>query len=128
MIETDIITWAKTLKTGLRAYYMHLVGIPPAEFIFLQRSGEDRLDCLDEDGEPDIVYFDCEIWSQTPTALTDLTRSLRATHGHRGTFGAAYVEDIAVLDQRDDYEPQATGETLPPFASSFRLIITGYQE
>ncbi len=127
MIETNFVAYLKTLQAGLRVFYLHLESKPPDKFIFFVRAGDERLDTIDDDGEPDIIYFDVEVWASTLDDLVTLDTLLRATSDYRGAFGTGRVEDIRVEDQRDDYEPLANADTLPEFSSAFRVTITGYE-
>ncbi len=128
-VEKNVVIWLQTVQAELRVFYHHLADNPPDKFIWFLRAGDERLDTLTIDGteEPDIIYFDVECWADTLADLTTLCAALRATNDFRGAFGTATIQDAQIQDQRDDYEPQATAETLPAFCSAFRLVITGYE-
>lgn len=128
MIETDLRTWLQSLEAELQVFYLHLQAQPPTKFMWFIRAGDDRLDTIDASGEPDIIYFDVELWAASPAELTTLAAALRAQSDYRGDLGDGWVDDIQVLDQQDDYEPQATADTLPPYGTAFRLIVSGYEE
>ena len=127
MIEKDLRTWLGSILSGLRVFYLHLDKQPPDAFAWFIRAGDDRLDTIDASGEPDIIYFDIELWTGSPAELTTLAAALRAQSDYRGVFGAGWVDDIQILDQQDDYEPQASADTLPPYGTAFRLIVSGYE-
>ena len=127
MIEEDLKTWLGTLQAGLRTFYQHLLSAPPRKFIWFRRAGDESLDTIDGTGEPDIIYFDVEVYAETLTDLTTLCAALRTRRDYRGVFGSARVEDVQIQDQQDDYEPKASADSLPEFMSSFRLIVTGYE-
>lgn len=127
MIEKDMRLWLMTLETGLRAFYQHMDKAPGTKFVWFKRAGDDTLDTIDASGEPDIIYFDVEIYASELDDQVALNAALRAKRDHRGAFGEAWVEDVQVQDQQDDYEPQASGDSLPPFMASFRLTVTGYE-
>lgn len=130
MIEKDLRTWLATMQANLRVFYLHLDKQPPSKFVWFIRAGDDRVDELaaDSGAAPDIIYFDVEVWASSLDDLTALCAALRAKTDYRGAFGDGLVDDCQVIDQRDDYEPQASADTLPEFGSAFRLIVTGYEE
>lgn len=125
MLEQDLLSWLGA-TTSLPTFYQHIDTKPPAAFIWVQRNGDNSLDCLDETGEPDEVFFDIEIYCQTSIDLQTKNRLLRLQRDYRGAIGTGWVDDIAIDDQRDDYEPQASADTLPPLLSAFRLTVSGY--
>lgn len=128
MLEQDILRWIEQ-KTGLSTHYQHLLKHPGLRFAWFIRNGEDDFECMDDDegAEPDVVYFDLEIYDQSPTALQDVVTLLRSGRGFRGWLDSgATVEDISISDQRDDYEPQAKADSLPTYSAEFRLAVTGY--
>ena len=128
-IEESMVAWLSTLTTPpIRAFYQHLGTAPPAEFVWCRRAGDEGLDTIDGSGEPDIIYWDVEVYASTLERQTELCRLLRAKRDYRGAFGTGFVDDVQVQDQQDDYEPQASGQTLPPWSAAFRLITTLYEE
>lgn len=126
-IEDDFRTWLASLAENFKAFYQHLAGNPGSEFAWFRRAGDDSAPSLDDSGEPDIIYWDVELYSSSLERQVTLCRALRAYRDHRGALGSGVVEDIQVTDQQDDYEPQASGNTLPPFMAAFRVITTGYE-
>jgi len=128
-MQSHLTTWLTEVLSA-PAYYQH-VDEPPTEdeFVWLTRSGDEELDCLDETGEPDIVYFDLEIYAQTRSDLEDKSLLLRAKRDFRGFIQTdIFVDDLEISDQRDDYEPQCIGENLPPFLAVFQLKVSGYED
>ena len=128
MLENDLIEWL-TDTLGIAAHYQHLDRKPAAEFAWLIRNGDERLDCLDDGPqEPEIVYFDLEIYAQTPARIQQLAQAMREQNDYGGPIGSGggTVADIEIADQRDDYTPQAAAETLPPFAVAYRMTASNY--
>lgn len=126
MLEQDLVDWLSE-TTGVAAHYQHLDSKPPQQFVWFIRNGDGDLETLDGTGEPDIVYFDLEIYAETPAAVQAIALLIRAKRDYRGDIGDGRVEDIAFEDQRDDYESQASAETLPAYAASFQLVVSGYE-
>jgi hypothetical protein len=126
MLEQDLVTWLSEI-TALPAHYQHLDSKPARAFVWFIRNGDDDLDTLDGSGEPDVVYFDLEIYDQTPVSVQSLAQVIRSYRDYRGELGDGAVDDIAFEDQRDDYESQASADTLPPYTAAFRLIVSGYE-
>jgi hypothetical protein len=127
--ETDAVAFLSAIVTPpVRAFYQHLGTDPGAKFIWFRRNGDERLDTIDGDGAPDIIYLDVEVYASSIADHTALVQALRDQQDLRGAFGAGTVEDLQISDQQDDYEPQATGDTLPPFSAAFRVTVTLYEE
>lgn len=126
MLEQDLVKWLAEL-TALPVYYQHIDQQPAEKFVWFTRNGDDSTDCLDELGEePDIVYFDVELYASSAIELQEKTKLLRSGRDYRGDLDTGWVDDIAIADQRDDYQPQANAESLPPFMSAYRFTVTGY--
>ncbi len=128
-IEEDFLKFLSQ-KTNLPAFYQHLNSNPGDKFAWFIRNGDDELDTLDDEvgAEPDIVYFDVEVYASTAQEISNKAKLMRSGRGYRGNFNSgAYVDDVSITDQRDDYEPQASAETLPPFMAGFRVAVSGYQ-
>ncbi len=127
-LETSIVAELSNLVEGVPAYYQHLAGDPGRRFIWFIRNGDERLDTIDGTGEPDIIYCDVEVYASTIADCQQIIDALRTLQDHRGAFGAGTIEDISVTDQQDGYEPQASGDSLPPFSAAFRVQFTLYDE
>ena len=128
-VEASAVSvFAAMVSPPVRAFYQHIDTDPGAKFVWFRRNGDDRLDTIDGTGEPDIIYFDVELYASTIGDCHALVAALRELHDLRGAFGAGTVEDIQVTDQQDDYQPQATGDTLPSFSAAFRVTVTLYEE
>jgi hypothetical protein len=125
MLEADLVAW---LSDNLEAevFYQHINHQPTSPFVWFSRSGDETFDTLDGDGEPDVVYFNLEIYSDDLGELQSLSSELRSHRDYRGSIGTGYVDDIGISDQIDDYQFKATADSLPEFSTSFRLIVTGY--
>ena len=126
MIETDLRTWLAALDNAPPVHFAHLEGNPGDRFAWFIRSGDESLDTIDGDGEPDIIYFDLELFDSNLETLVALAKALTARRDYRGVFGTGYVEDVAIEDHRDDYESQSSADTLPTYMKAFRLTISGY--
>lgn len=124
-LEENLVTWLNSV-TGLPVHYQHIDRQPAGAFCWFIRNGDEDLDTLDGSGEPDVVYFDLEVYAQTAAAIQSQSKILRAQRDYGGALGDGTVDDISIDDQRDDYEPQAAAESLPPYAAAFRLTISGY--
>lgn len=128
-VETSTVTALSNLTNPpVRAFYQHLGDDPGAKFIWFRRNGDDRLDTIDGTGEPEIIYLDVEVYASTIAECQALITALRGLHDLRGAYGAGVVEDIQITDQQDDYQPQASGDSLPPFSAAFRMTVTLYEE
>ncbi len=127
-IEANMRVWLMALVTPpIPAFYQHLQDDPPDTYAYFRRAGDDSLDTIDGSGEPDIIYWDVELYSQSVSDHVALCKAIRAFRDYRGALGDGYVEDIQVTDQQDDYEPSANADSLPPYLGAFRVITTGYE-
>jgi hypothetical protein len=124
----SIVSVFSGLEDGARAFYQHIDDDPGEKFYWFIRNGDERLDTLDGTGEPEIIYCDVELYTSTLDQLQDMINGLRDLQDWRGTFGTGTIEDIDITDQQDGYEPQAAGDTLPPFSAAFRVKFTLYEE
>ena len=125
MLENDLVAWLNSVL-GCDVHYQHLDRKPATTFAWFIRSGDDSADSLDDDGEPDQVFFDLELYSSSLTGLQSLSSLMRSQRDYRGDIGTGYVDDIAITDQVDDYQLRANADTLPEYSTSFRLTVTGY--
>lgn len=127
-MEEHLITWLNSIL-GLEIYYQHTEDPTESEFVWVTRSGDEELDTLDQSGEPDIVYFDLELYCETTTSLQAKTALLRAQRDFRGQLDTnQFVDDIQIQDQRDDYEPDCYAENLPVYLAAFQLVVSGYED
>lgn len=127
MLEQDLVAWFSE-NLSVPVHYQHLDRNPSSKFAWLVRSGDDNADSLDDSGEPDIVFFDLEIYASSLTDFQDLAILVRALRDYRGTLGESYVDDIAITDQIDDYEYRANADSLPEYRAAFRITVSGYQQ
>lgn len=128
-IESDLLAHIAD-HLNIPVHYQHLSRRPTGEFAWFIRNGEDYHDDLDPDSsEPDVVYCDLELYADSADRLVDLATLTRSMRDYRGSFGdgPAFIDDIGIEDQRDDYEQQAPADSLPPFSTSFRVVLTGYE-
>jgi len=126
MLEVDLVSWLDS-TLGCEVFYQHLHRQPVSPFVWFTRSGDSSADALDDSGDPDVVFCDLEIYSDDLAELQTICAALRAERDYRGDLGNGYVDDIAIVDQVDDYQLRASAESLPQFSTSFRLTITGYE-
>jgi hypothetical protein len=127
MLENDLVTWISSVLTDCEVFYQHLNRNPGSPFAWFIRSGDSTADSLNDDGEPDQVFFDLEIYSNDLTELQTLAATIRDQRDYRGDIGNGYVDDVSIADQVDGYELQASAESLPEYSTAFRVIVTGYE-
>ena len=127
-LVTSMVTVLAGLEPGARAFYQHLDDDPGPKFYWFVRNGDERLDTIDGTGEPEIIYCDVEAYASTIDDCQSMIEALRALHDLRGAFGAGTVEDVAISDQQDTYQPQASGDSLPPYSAALRVQVTLYDE
>ncbi|HBE69449.1 MAG TPA: hypothetical protein DDW52_14995 [Planctomycetaceae bacterium] len=124
-----IVAFIKQLL-GIPVHYQHVDGPASDEFAWCVISGEDFDDDLDDD-EPFAarLFFDVEIYAQSAARSRELAKKLKVGRDYRGLIaeGAAFVDDVAIENQRDGYQPQAAGDSIPPFEVPFLLTVTGYE-
>lgn len=126
MIEADLRSWLGSLNDAAPVHFAHAKEAPGERFAWFVRSGDESLDTIDGEGEPDIIYFDLELFDEDLARLVALAKDLSVRRDYRGEFGDGYVEDVAIEDHRDDYESQTNLDTLPTYMKAFRLTISGY--
>jgi hypothetical protein len=128
-MDEHLVTWLADIL-GLPVYYQHVDEPDDLAFAWVTRSGDDELDCLDEvGGEPDIVFFDLELYVQSTADLRTKTKLLKAQRDFRGDLAEGhFVDDVRIEDQRDDYEPDCVSENLPPYLAAFQITVSGYED
>lgn len=131
MLEQDLIEFLKSrLSFGEnQVFYQHLERRPQSPFAWLVRNGDEFADAMDDDDgdEPFVVYFDLEIYSSFANEIQQKSGLARRIRNYGGAMGQGTVQDLEISDQRDDYETQATAETLPAYGAYFRVAVRGYQ-
>lgn len=126
-LEQDLIAWLAA-ATGVPVHFQHLDRKPADVFVWFIRNGDESADTIDQTGDPDVVYFDLEAYASSLTEAGRIADVIRGLRDYRGAVGTGWVDDVDFQDQRDDYEPQANAESLPDYAVSFRMVVTGYEE
>lgn len=124
----SMVTVLAGLSPGVRAFYQHLDADPGAKFYWFVRNGDERLDTIDGTGEPEIIYCDVEAYASTIDDCQAMITALRGLQDFRGPFGDGTVEDVSITDQQDTYQPQASGDSLPPYSAALRVQVTLYEE
>lgn len=96
----------------------------PLAVVYL--SGVENGETLADD-EPDAIFLDLELYAATPEELETLQTLLYSVSGYNGVLANARgVQDVEFTDQRDDYTPQANGESLPRLFVSMQVELRGY--
>ena len=98
---------AELLTEGYTAYDQSVPEGAKLPYVWIGRSGGDSFNVLDADSRNYFTFVDLEVWgppgsqlenSQTAVDLRELLS------GKAGTFGDGVTADVAVLDQRDNYQ------------------------
>lgn len=126
-IAEDLVAFLSDVEGLAPVHYQHAKQSTEKRFIWFLVAGSDlQGGTLDRGEPPDTIYFDLEIYASDLDDYAAQIEALSSLQDYEGDFGSGSIQDLRIEDQRDDYEPLASGESVPPFNANFRLTIIGY--